>query len=260
MNKRLRMALLTIIMVICTTVKVYAADSCKIELETAKKEYSPGETFIAEVILSDVKVEKGLVVIGGKLLYDKECLELVEIKGKNGWSAPSYNEENGKFVTDRNGYGDKAEVAVQIAFKVKASTAKTASIVLNDIVASNAKTDIPISDVSATFTLQSGGSNETAANAEAGLKQKTVSGTVTQTESMDRDGAVYGGGAEAADTDENGLSQAQPQAEVANSAENSSEKSDVKFNFIIILVIIVMVIAIVELVILLVIFMKKKRR
>ncbi|MDD7025547.1 MAG: discoidin domain-containing protein [Lachnospiraceae bacterium] len=119
---------------------------------------------------------------------------------------------------------------------------------------------VHISDVSATFTLQSGGSNETAANAEAGLKQKTVSGTVTQTESMDRDGAVYGGGAEAADTDENGLSQAQPQAEVANSAENSSEKSDVKFNFIIILVIIVMVIAIVELVILLVIFMKKKRR
>ena len=112
----------------------------------------------------------------------------------------------------------------------------------------------------ATFTLQSGGSNETAANADAGLKQKTVSGTVTQTESMDRDGAVYGGGAEAADTDENGLSQAQPQAEVANSAENSSEKSDVKFNFIIILVIIVMVIAIVELVILLVIFMKRKRR
>ena len=147
---------LSLILVIVTLVSnVYAVSKCKVDLKTDKSEYNKNDEFTVNVNLSDIQDEKGIIAVGGTLEYDKNSLELVKMEAQGKWTKPSYNEANGKFVTDRdNSYATKGETLFKITFKVKEESKKDITITLKDISASNGKEDIKTDNVSKVITIK----------------------------------------------------------------------------------------------------------
>lgn len=115
----------------------YATIDGKIELNTEKSEYSKDEQVSVEVKLCNLNADNGIIAFVGELEYDKNNLEYLGMEGKNGWATPSYNEANGKFVSDRNTYSENNEVMFQINFKVKSESAENVKIAVKNIEISN---------------------------------------------------------------------------------------------------------------------------
>ena len=147
---------LSLILVIVTLVSnVYAVSKCKVDLKTDKSEYNKNDEFTVNVNLSDIQDEKGIIALGGTLEYDKNSLQLVKMEAQGNWTKPSFNEANGKFVTDRdNNYATKDETVFKIIFKVKEESKKDITITLKDISASNGKEDIKTDNVSKVITIK----------------------------------------------------------------------------------------------------------
>lgn len=147
---------LSLILVIVTLVSnVYAVSKCKVDLKTDKSEFNKNDELTVNVNLSDIQDEKGIIAVGGTLEYEKNSLELVKMEAQGKWTKPSYNEANGKFVTDRdNSYATKDETLFKITFKVKEESKKDITITLKDISASNGKEDIKTDNVSKAITIK----------------------------------------------------------------------------------------------------------
>lgn len=153
--KRKIIALSLILVIVTLISNVYAVSTCKVDLKTGRSEYNKNDEIIVSVELSDIQDEKGIIAIGGTLEYDKNSLELVKMEAQGDWTKPSYNEENGKFVTDRDkNYATKDETVFNIIFKVKEESKKDITISLKDISASNGKEDIKTDNVSKVITIK----------------------------------------------------------------------------------------------------------
>lgn len=153
--KRKIIALSLILVIVTLVSSVYAASTCKVDLKTDKNEYNKNDEFSVNVELSNIQDEKGIIALGGTLDYDKNSLELVKMEAQGNWTKPSYNEANGKFVTDRdNNYATKDETVFKIIFKVKDESKKDITITLKDIVASNGKEDIKTDNASKAITIK----------------------------------------------------------------------------------------------------------
>ncbi|MCI8833628.1 MAG: hypothetical protein HFJ19_05495 [Clostridia bacterium] len=108
--KRKIIALSLILVIVTLISNVYAVSKCKVDLKTDKSEYNKNDEFTVNVNLSDIQDEKGIIALGGTLEYDKNSLQLVKMEAQGNWTKPSFNETNGKFVTDRdNNYATKDE-------------------------------------------------------------------------------------------------------------------------------------------------------
>ena len=74
--------------------KSFAASiDCNMEIQTSKAEYSKGEEFVANVYISDIKSETGIIALQAVLDYDKSNLTLFRYGWKK-WLGYSRNKFN----------------------------------------------------------------------------------------------------------------------------------------------------------------------
>lgn len=113
------------------------------------KELYPGEEFEVNVKISDlINVEKGIIVLYGKLNYDLEVLNLVEMIPQNEWQI-AYNENNRIFVMDNEEFINNENIEendciLKIKFEVKDTIKEDTDtkIEITNIKGSNSKMDI----------------------------------------------------------------------------------------------------------------------
>lgn len=134
---------------------VYAADA-SVSLQTSKNEYTKNEEFTMDVVLSGLTTQKGVAALMATLEYDKDSLTLVKMEGQNGWSTPSYNEANGKLVTDKNSNVTSTETVLKLTFKVKENAKQNLVITLKNMSASGGSGDIEMARAYKELTVQSG--------------------------------------------------------------------------------------------------------
>ena len=117
--------------------------------KSAEKPIYFGEEFEVNVRVSDlVKVEKGLIVVYGKLNYDENVLSLIEIAPQKEWQI-TYNERNKVFVMDNDEFINNENIGandsiLKLKFKVNDTITQetNTSIEIVDIKGSNSKIDI----------------------------------------------------------------------------------------------------------------------
>lgn len=149
---------LIVLMTICITGSVYATLKCNINMKTEKSEYNKGDTFVVDVMISNIESDRGVISFGGTLEYDKESLKLEKIEGLNGWETPvegiSYNEANGKFVITRNGLGKSDETIFKLTFSVKNTSKQNATVTLKDMTIADGTAPAKVSEISKSITIK----------------------------------------------------------------------------------------------------------
>lgn len=119
-------------------------------MEKEDKTIYAGDEFEVDVNISDFKnIDKGLISLGGQLEYNKDILEKISIEeGESGWNSSTINEENLKFITDRDTFVTESGKVFTIKFKAKETLTEDTStvITLKNIVASNGVMDINSKD------------------------------------------------------------------------------------------------------------------
>lgn len=131
--KKLVSLILMLLTVVCVMGSVYAAPNCNVSITTGKTEYRKNDEIVAEVNISNIQSEKGIIAFGATLEYDKDSLTISKIEGQNGWSNPSINDANGKFVMDRSSRVKNNETLLKITFKVKETSKKNLAITIKDV-------------------------------------------------------------------------------------------------------------------------------
>lgn len=152
--KRIVKLSLILLATMCIMGNVYATINCNVNIVTAKTEYSENEEFTVDVNLTNIQSEEGVIALGGTLEYDKESLTLEKMEGKNGWSNPSYNEANGKFVMDRDSATTSDETIFTITFKVKENSKENLEIALKNITVSDGEESNKIELVNKAITIK----------------------------------------------------------------------------------------------------------
>ncbi len=165
--KKLLKLIFVVVTIICIalTGKVYATSlDCNMEIQTEKATYAKGEEFIANVYISNINSDKGVIALQAILDYNKNDLTILEMNGKNGWDTPaediSYNSANGKMALTRNALGKNNEVVFEIKFKVNGNSASTTSINLKDIIVTNGDDSKDINVITKALTIGTSGGNQ----------------------------------------------------------------------------------------------------
>lgn len=112
-------------------------------LNTPKSQYEVGEEVVVTFRLENLDADKGIISYSAVLDYDKTALEYVSCSGVGKWVTPSYNEENGMLIADRNeDYSPlNGEDLCTITFKA-ISANSNAKIKLSEITLANGGHDI----------------------------------------------------------------------------------------------------------------------
>ncbi len=152
--KKIVVGISFILLVMIIMMKTVLAADCKVNLKTAKSELSKNEEFVVEAEISGLNTSKGVAVLMGTIEFDTNSLTLVKIEGQNGWSAPSYNKNNGKFITDKNSNVTKTESVMKITFKVKEMAKQKPEVTIKDMIFSGGAGDIDITKTSKEFTIK----------------------------------------------------------------------------------------------------------
>ncbi len=132
MKRILKISFVLLLLISCV-LTVYATITADVTLSTSKSKYSKDEEIVVTVKLTNLESEKGIIAFGAVLEYDKENLQYVSMNGKNGWSNPYYNEENGKFVTDRGSFATEDGEIFEIIFKAKTDKADKVDVTIKNI-------------------------------------------------------------------------------------------------------------------------------
>ncbi len=147
MKKICIITVLTILSIVSTVGTVYAA-SAGVTMKSSLNECKKGEEVTFEVKLSNIDNEKGIIALGGTIVYNKNELEFKRISNAENWST-SYNSENGKFIADRSDRTKEAETVFNITFKAIAKEKNNVNVTLSNLEASGGNGAIKISDASA---------------------------------------------------------------------------------------------------------------
>lgn len=157
MKKIVKLSLI-LVMLLGIMGSVYAAPSCKIDLETAKMQYNKNDEFIVNVNMVNIQSEKGIMSLGATLEYDKDSLTLVKIEGQNNWETPvdgfSYNSANGKLITTKSGFAKNNETVLKITFKVKEQSKSNLMISLKNITIADGTAPVDVSSTSKSITIK----------------------------------------------------------------------------------------------------------
>jgi LPXTG-motif cell wall-anchored protein len=157
---------LAMLIICCAMItNVNATFSGTMNLKTDKTEFKTNEEFVVEAALSEGKEEEnGIIVLGATLEYDKDALTLVSIDGVNGWSSPTYNEANGKLVTDRNNFSTGNETVFKITFKANKPISSTDLVQLKDIAVADGDIETKLGDTKLKLTISGSTNSEDQAN------------------------------------------------------------------------------------------------
>lgn len=159
--KKISLISILIILILATiATSVYAATTGKINMTTQKSEYIKGEEVVIDVKVSDLKSDKGIITLGATLEYDKNSLEFVKMSGADNWSNPSYNDANGKLITDRSGLTKTDESVAKITFKVKSTAASTSNVKLKGVEVSGGDGVFKLGEATSTIKVKNGTSTE----------------------------------------------------------------------------------------------------
>jgi LPXTG-motif cell wall-anchored protein len=159
-KKIIKISLAVLIIWCAMITNVKATYSGKMNLQTDKTEIKQNEEVVVEVALSDVVTDKGIIALGATLEYDKNALTFVKIEGVNNWTTPTYNEANGKLVTDKSSFSTGNETVFKITFKAKENINSNTLIKLKDIEVADGSTETTLSE--ATINLAIKGTSNTA--------------------------------------------------------------------------------------------------
>lgn len=184
MRKTVKLSLILLIMIsiiLCTLNIAYAKTSSNVAIASAS-EVEKGEEFEVKFNLSGLKSDKGINALMGTLKYDKDSLTLVKMEGQNGWASPSYNEENGKFVTEISEYVTKDETFLKITFKVKEGSKKNISISLEEVSVANQDEEVEVNSKSKSITVK-GITDVPETNANTSTNQNTNANSSSNTNS-----------------------------------------------------------------------------
>ena len=159
MKKMCIVSVLIILSIVSIVGTVYAA-SAEVTMKSSENECKKEEEVTFEVKLSNIDNEKGIIALGGTIVYNKDELEFKGISNARNWST-SYNSDNGKFIADRSDRTKESETVFNITFKVIAEGKNNVNVTLSDLEASCGDGAIKISDTSASVDIKA-------------TKQKTV--------------------------------------------------------------------------------------
>jgi hypothetical protein len=165
--------LVTIIMMLGNTVYAAVELYSTVSMQTSKTEFVKNEEVVVNVTLSDIQSENGIIAFGATLEYDKDSLTFVKMEGKGQWGNPTYNENNGKFIMDRNGGTTSNETILQITFKVKENSKANTTITLKDIAASDAIKLINKTSISKNITIKEETKQNTDSKTDNNQNQET---------------------------------------------------------------------------------------
>lgn len=112
-----------------------------------------GDKFTVIVGVSNLQTSRGIIAIDATLEYDTSKLTYVSMSNTGNWSKPSYNESNGKLVTDRSDFGKTSESVFRITFMAKEGSSGDAYIKLNDITIADGIEDGFASNASKTIAI-----------------------------------------------------------------------------------------------------------
>ncbi len=179
MKKLLKLTLA--LLVICNIMigSVYAALSCNVSISADKTEFSKGEEFTLNVMISNIQSDRGVISLATTLQYDKDSLTLVKMEGQNGWETPtegtSYNPENGKIAITRNGLGKTDEVIFKMIFKVKEGSKQNLTITLNNLSVADGDQTVKFDNIKKDIVIKEGSQNNsnTNQNTNSGTNQNT---------------------------------------------------------------------------------------
>ncbi len=142
-----------IILSIVSIVGTAYAASAKVTMKSSVNECKKEEEVTFEVKLSNIDNEKGIIALGGTLVYNKDELEFKGISNAGNWST-SYNSDNGTFAADRSDRTKEAETVFNITFKAIAEEKNNVNVTLSDLEASGGDGAIKISDASASVNIK----------------------------------------------------------------------------------------------------------
>ncbi len=133
--KKLKFIICTFIFlnIVFYTISVLANTTGSMSMNADKAEYSKNDEVVIEVKTSGLSSDKGIISLGAVLEYDKAVLQYVKIAGVGEWGKPSFNEENGKLVTDRSDLGKNDEAVFKITFKVISDSDSISNVKIKDI-------------------------------------------------------------------------------------------------------------------------------
>lgn len=152
MKKICIVSVLTILAIVSIVGTVYAA-SAGVTMKSSLNECKKGEEVTFEVKLSNIDSEKGIIALGGTILYNKDELEFKGISNAGNWST-SYNSDNGMFIADRSDRTKESETVFNITFKAIAEGKNNVNVTLSNLEASGGDGAIKISDVSASVDIK----------------------------------------------------------------------------------------------------------
>ncbi len=152
MKKICIVSVLIILSIVSIVGTVYAA-SAEVTMKSSVSECKKEEEVTFEVKLSNINNEKGIIALGGTIVYNKNELEFKGISNAENWST-SYNSDNGKFAADRSDRTKESETVFNITFKAIAEEKNNVNVTLSDLEASGGDGAIKISDASASINIK----------------------------------------------------------------------------------------------------------
>jgi len=153
MKKICIISVLIILSIVSIVGTVYAA-SAKVTMKSSVTNCKKDEVVTFEVKLSNIDSEKGIIALGGTIVYNKNELEFKGISNAGNWST-SYNSDNGRFIADRSDRTKESETVFNITFKAIAKEKNNVNVILSDLEASGGNGAIKVSNASASIDIKS---------------------------------------------------------------------------------------------------------
>lgn len=163
-KKILLITLIALAVIIGNVKFVYATDSFSVKMNASSTSYARGDTVIITVTLSDINSTNGIYGLEGKLEYKTDIFEEIvtdssrnttQITSLNGWGSATFNSETKEFAIMTVLPAKSTQNIMQIALKIKEDAPLgTASIMLKNLIGSNAGEDIETSPATASITIK----------------------------------------------------------------------------------------------------------
>ena len=161
MKKTIVELCLVVFLLVCILGGTVQAATCRITLETSKTQFTKNEQVVVNFNMSEYRTSKGIATLLATLEYDTNSLKLEKLEGQNGWTTPSYNEENKTFFMDKNSNVTQNETFLKATFTVTANTNKNLTISLKDITVSEGAGDVEVNNASKNITIGTQSSGNT---------------------------------------------------------------------------------------------------
>lgn len=163
--KKTLVTFIIMILILASWVTTVQALSFTVTLKPSATVVEKGGTVEVIAALSNIDAGNGINSLLATLEYDRNVFETItsdseshlskEITGIQGWDKLLYNQDKGKFVTDRDTFAKTDMDAIKITLKVKESAATgSTTITIKDISASNGQQDINAQNASCTVTVK----------------------------------------------------------------------------------------------------------